>query len=87
MTTQNQQHAALRDRIEAVFTSAPFIQDMGIEFTGCGPGWCEAELELLGRHGQQAGFAHAGVQTTLADHTAGAAAMCDNERSAILARD
>lgn len=65
----------MRDRIEAVFTSAPFVRDLGIEFLGCGPGWCEARLELLGRHEQQAGFAHAGVQTTLADHTAGAAAM------------
>ena len=38
------------------------------------PGACESSLALTRRHRQHDGFVHAGVQATLADHTAGAAA-------------
>ena len=59
--------------IEAVFDQAAFITDVGIELVDMGPGWCETTLPLAPRHLQQNGFVHAGVQATIADHTAGAA--------------
>lgn len=65
---------AYEERIAAIFASAPFIQDVGYRLRGCGPGWCETELAVQPRHAQQDGFVHAGVQATMADHTAGAAA-------------
>lgn len=61
-------------RVAAGFKRANFIADLGIHPTACGPGWVEAALPILPRHFQQGGFVHAGVQSTLADHTAGAAA-------------
>jgi len=67
--------AALRERIAHIFTLAPFVQDLGIVFEGAGPGWCETTLVLAPRHLQHSGVAHAGVISTLADHTAGAAAQ------------
>jgi uncharacterized protein (TIGR00369 family) len=62
------------DRISAVFSMAPFIADLGIRPVAAGEGWVETELTMEERLRQQHGFAHAGVVTTLADHTAGAAA-------------
>jgi uncharacterized protein (TIGR00369 family) len=56
------------------FGRAAFVQDIGIEFADCGPGWCLARLAIEARHRQHGGLIHAGVQATLADHTAGAAA-------------
>ena len=38
------------------------------------PGHCEATVEIAPHHLQQDGYVHAGVITTLADHTAGYAA-------------
>ncbi|MCA9666716.1 MAG: PaaI family thioesterase [Myxococcales bacterium] len=61
-------------RVREIFARATFVNDVGIVLLGCGPGWVEAELELAPRHVQQDGFAHFGVQATLADHAAGAAA-------------
>ena len=61
-------------RVQAGFAKAAFINDLGIRPTACGSGWVEAELQILPRHSQQNGFVHAGVQTTLADHSAGTAA-------------
>ncbi len=57
-----------------VFTSAPFISDLGIRLESLAHGECESSLKLEQRHLQQDGFVHAGVQATIADHTAGAAA-------------
>lgn len=62
--------AALRER----FQRAPFIADLGLELDSIGLGECVTVLELQPRHLQQNGVVHAGVQATLADHTAGAAA-------------
>jgi len=59
----------------AIFSAAPFISDLGIEPLTITPGRVEARLLILPRHLQQDGFIHAGVQATLADHTAGAAAF------------
>ncbi len=69
-----QAHPRYRELVEHGFAAANFIQDLGIRLADCGPGWVEAELDILSRHLQQNGFIHAGVQTTLADHAAGAAA-------------
>jgi uncharacterized protein (TIGR00369 family) len=60
--------------IESVFTAAPFVAHLGIEFKNLGDGWCEAALRLQDWHLQQTGVVHAGVLATLADHCAGAAA-------------
>jgi uncharacterized protein (TIGR00369 family) len=63
-----------RQLIESMFISAAFVKDVGISFIGCGLGWCESGMTILPRHLQHGGVVHAGVQATLADHTAGAAA-------------
>jgi len=60
--------------VEPIFEDAAFVQDLGIRLVAAGPGWCETALEVADRHLQQHGFAHAGVITTLADHTSGGAA-------------
>ena len=61
-------------RVKNIFGSAPFVRHVGAELDGCGPGWCESSIELAPQHMQQNDVVHAGVQSTLADHTAGAAA-------------
>jgi uncharacterized protein (TIGR00369 family) len=71
MEIKNPQHLQL---IESMFNSAAFVKDIGISFLGCGPGWCESSMTILPRHLQHGGVVHAGVQATIADHTAGAAA-------------
>lgn len=63
-----------RQRIEAVLARAPFINDLGVKLVDAGEGWVETELEITERLRQQHGYVHAGVVSTLADHTAGAAA-------------
>lgn len=62
------------DELRRVFRAAPFIADLGIEPVSAADGRCVTHLDLLPRHLQQDGFVHAGVQATMADHTAGAAA-------------
>ncbi|HJV60354.1 MAG TPA: PaaI family thioesterase [Albitalea sp.] len=59
----------------AMFHAAPFVHDLGIEPTAASAGECETELVLAARHFQHSGTVHAGVITTMADHTAGAAAQ------------
>ena len=73
MTTE-QERLLLRDTIEAGFRQAAFVSDVGIALADCGPGWCESTLAIAPRHLQHGGIVHAGVQATMADHTAGAAA-------------
>ena len=60
--------------VRSGFDRAAFLSDLGVKMVACGPGWVETELPILHRHSQQNGFVHAGVQGTIADHTAGAAA-------------
>lgn len=67
--------AELRERIARIFTFAPFVVDLGIEFVDAGPDWCETAIAIAPRHLQHSGVVHAGVISTLADHTAGAAAQ------------
>jgi uncharacterized protein (TIGR00369 family) len=59
--------------INRVFKQAPFIADIGLELVDMAPGDCNTLLVLAKRHQQQDGFVHAGVLTSVADHTAGTA--------------
>ena len=71
MNPQNPHYQSLARQ---TFTQAAFIADVGIQLADLGPGWCASTLEISRRHWQQDGLIHAGVQATMADHTAGAAA-------------
>lgn len=64
-----------RNTIEQSFLDAAFLSELGITLVDFGPGWCETTLRIEPRHLQHTGIIHAGVQSTIADHTAGAAAM------------
>lgn len=66
--------AGAATEIDRIFRSAPFIAQLGAQMVRVEPGLCESRLDLRGDHLQQDGFVHAGVQATMADHTAGAAA-------------
>ena len=59
--------------INRVFRQAPFITAIGMRLVDVSPGRCRTRLDLNERHQQQDGFVHAGVLTTVADHTAGTA--------------
>jgi uncharacterized protein (TIGR00369 family) len=63
-----------RSEVERIFLSAPFTRDLGVRLESVAPGECRTSLVLAERHLQQDGFVHAGVQATVADTTAGAAA-------------
>ena len=62
------------EEVRRIFDSAPFSADLGLRLESVGPGACTSVLPLKPRHLQQDGFVHAGVQATVADHTAGGAA-------------
>lgn len=68
------QNPDYRGVVCAIFKEAAFIRELGLELIDCGPGWCQTNLVLQAKHLQQDGYVHAGVQATVADHTAGAAA-------------
>lgn len=68
------QNPNYRDQTRALFDEAPFIVDLGLALVDFGPGWCETAIAVAPRHLQQDGYVHAGVQATMADHSAGAAA-------------
>ncbi|HEX8143296.1 MAG TPA: PaaI family thioesterase [Pyrinomonadaceae bacterium] len=70
METQNPD---FRRKVQEIFERAIFVSDVGIKMSGLGVGWCETTLDILPRHSQQDGYVHAGVQATMADHTAGGA--------------
>ncbi len=61
------------DAVRETFRRAHFTEEVGVRLVDAGPGWCETELIIDERHQQQNGCVHAGVQATMADHTAGAA--------------
>ena len=67
-------HELPREEVDRIFNAAPFVASLGIRLVGINPGICETELDVEPRHLQQDGFVHAGVQATMADHTAGGAA-------------
>ena len=60
-----------RQRVSEIFSQANFVRDLGVCLVDLGPGWVESELTVEPRHMQQDGVVHAGVQATLADHSAG----------------
>jgi uncharacterized protein (TIGR00369 family) len=60
--------------LKQMFRRAPFIAELGMELESLGDGECVTMLRVEPRHLQQNGMVHAGVQATMADHTAGAAA-------------
>ena len=62
------------EEIDRVFRRAPFIRQLGPRLVRVSAGHCESSLDLTEPHLQQDGYVHAGVQATLADHTAGTAA-------------
>jgi uncharacterized protein (TIGR00369 family) len=62
------------EKVREIFHRAAFIGDLGIRLKDLGEGWCESVLEVAPKHRQQDGYVHAGVQATIADHTAGGAA-------------
>ena len=57
-----------------IFNKANFISELGIKLIDLGAGWVETELLIQPKHLQQNQLVHAGVQATMADHTAGATA-------------
>lgn len=61
-------------KARAIFSRSAFVGDLGIRLKDLGTGWCESVLEVAPKHQQQDGYVHAGVQATIADHTAGGAA-------------
>ncbi|MBZ8133521.1 PaaI family thioesterase [Afifella sp. IM 167] len=62
-----------RARVERLFSQAPFLALLGVELLDLQPGRVVTRIPLATRHCQQDGYVHAGVQATLADHSAGAA--------------
>ncbi len=66
---------AVSDELDRLFKRSPFIADLGLRLESAGHGECATVLPLQPRHLQQDGYVHAGVQATMADHTAGAAAV------------
>ena len=73
--------------VRGIFDRAPFMADLGVRLIDVGEGWVTTELDISERLTQQHGFAHAGVVSTLADHTAGAAAttLIDDGQSVLTA--
>jgi len=71
--------------VKSQFSQAAFIQHLGIALTDFGPGWRETRIALAPEHQQQDGFVHAGVVSTLADHSSGMAAgtMCPAGRKVL----
>ncbi len=70
----NKLHELRREELERIFNAAPFVANLGIRLVSLGSGTCETKLVVEPRHLQQDGYVHAGVQATMADHTAGGAA-------------
>jgi uncharacterized protein (TIGR00369 family) len=71
MQVRNPQYKSV---ITQLFGKAAFVAEIGIQLVDLGPGWCETQLIVKPNHLQQNDFIHAGVQATIADHTAGGAA-------------
>lgn len=74
MSQPSNNSSSLFDHVAPIFVDAAFVNDLGITLNGVGPGWCETALVVVAKHLQQHGHVHAGVITTLADHTCGGAA-------------
>ncbi|MEM7334026.1 MAG: PaaI family thioesterase [Chloroflexota bacterium] len=68
------QNPNYRQEVEKIFAGSPFINDVGVQYQACGPGWCKTSLAIEPKHFQHSGVIHAGVLSTMADNTAGVAA-------------
>ena len=64
---------AWQERLKDISSNAKFIDHLGIEFDPPEPGVMTSRLQVQDFHRQQNNFVHAGVLSTMADHTAGAA--------------
>ncbi len=64
-----------RERVAGIVAGARFMQALGVELVDVGPGWCATRLPVRQDHWQQDAYVHAGVQGSIADHTAGCAAF------------
>lgn len=74
---RNEEFDTIRTDWEDSIARTPFLKLLGIELEALRPGHCTLTMALRAEHLQQNGFAHAGVQATLADHACGtAAASC-----------
>ena len=62
-------------KLRDLFGAAPFVRALGMAFASAQRGECVSTLAVRPDHLQQTGVVHAGVLTTMADHTAGAAAQ------------
>lgn len=62
------------ERVRGIAENANFTRTLGFELETVRPGHCTIGLGIRPDHWQQDGYVHAGVQATLADHTAGCAA-------------
>lgn len=63
------------DTLRGFFRRAPFMVDLGVEPIACSDGRVTTVLALAPRHLQHTGQVHAGVMTSMADHSMGAAAQ------------
>jgi uncharacterized protein (TIGR00369 family) len=63
------------DEARRIFSCAPFITSLGCQLDQLEAGVCRSHIILEAMHQQQDGYVHAGVQATLADHSAGTAAV------------
>jgi uncharacterized protein (TIGR00369 family) len=73
------------DNTKAIFAQAPFINDLGIVLDTIEGGTVQTLLRVEPKHLQQDGYVHAGVQATIADHTAGGAGalVIDKEQTVL----
>ena len=60
--------------VDVIFNRAAFIRDVGFKLEEVSAGRVGTSLVLQPKHMQQNNFVHAGVLSTMADHTAGGAA-------------
>ena|SRR5258708_24912405 len=70
--------------VERIFSEAPFVGLLGVKLISYGRGWCETTVDILPTLQQQHGFAHAGVLTTIADHTCGGGASVVSEEKNVI---
>lgn len=62
-------------RLQALFRSAPFMADLGVEPVEWQDGRLTTVMDIAPRHLQHTGTVHAGVMAAMADHTMGIAAQ------------
>lgn len=64
----------IETEVRRIFAEAPFIAGIGYTLEMVGDGTVETALRVAPHHCQHHGLVHAGVQATMADHSAGCAA-------------